>query len=408
VATSIGLISLGGIAFSGISVQIAVQRMYAGMTGFALLALPFFILSGTLMEVGGISKRLINFITALIGHKTGGLTAVVVVTSMIFASLSGSGPATTAALGAILIPTMRGRNYAKGYAVGIQATAGQLGIIIPPSIPMVLYGVATETSIGGLFLGGILPGIFIGLTLIVVSYIMCKRRSYIELGNKCSFNKIWIAFKEAVWAIMMPIIILGGIYGGIFTPTEAAVVSVVYAIIVGLFVYRELDWKKFKKALLDATITNAMLMFIVANAAIFSWILTRNQIPQILARTFASISPNGVVFLILTNILLLIVGCFFDASPAMLIIAPILLPIAKTFGINPVHFGVMMTVNMALGQVTPPVGVNLFVGCRIGNTSIEEVMKNSWPYLVILFIDLMIITYVPGLTLFLPRLMGLA
>ena len=408
IATSLGLISVLFIIMSDFPVQIAAQRMYAGMTGFAMLAMPFFILSGTLMEAGGVSKRLINFVYALVGHKTGGLTTAVILSSIVFSSLSGSGAATTAAVGAILIPAMIHRKYSVGFSAGLQASAGQFGIVIPPSIAMVLYGVATETSIGGLFMAGFLPGLVIGIALMIQAYIRCRMRGYVGTTEKASLKDLLTSFRDAIWALLMPVIVLGGIFGGIFTPTEAAVVSVVYAFIIGTFVYREITWEKFKKAVLSATITNAMIMIVIANVAIFSWILTRNLVPHAIAAHFAAVATNRVVFLLMVNLLLLFIGLFFDVSPAMLIIAPILLPIAVYFDIHPIHFGIIMTVNLGLGQITPPMGVNLFVACRIANTSIEEILKETWPIIVLLLFTLALITYIPDIAMFLPRLMNFA
>ncbi|KJS88406.1 MAG: C4-dicarboxylate ABC transporter permease [Peptococcaceae bacterium BICA1-8] len=404
IGIAIGLSSMLGILLSGIPLQVAAQRMVVGLTHFTLLALPFFIFAGTLMEHGGISKRLIRMVSAFVGHRTGGIAIVTVISAMIFSSLSGSGSATTAALGSILIPAMIAKNYSRGFAASVQAVSGELGIIIPPSITFILFGVATETSIGDLFIAGVIPGILIGCSLVAISYVLAKKKGYTGV-EKVEWKERGVAFKEAFWALLMPVIILGGIYTGIFTPTEAAVVAVAYSFIVGFFIYKEITWEGFKKAVNEALITSGMIMFIIANASIFSWLLTRESVPQNLAILFGEISSNSLVFLLIINAFLLIVGMFFDAAPVVIVLAGILTPIAESFGINPVHFGVIMAVNLAFGMVTPPVGVNLFVACRLANIGMEQMIKDLIPYWIVLLINLLIITYIPQLSLWLPSLL---
>jgi len=405
IALALGLASAVGILYIGdIPLQVMAQRMVNGVGHFTLMALPFFIFAGYLMEQGGISRRLIQMVSAFVGHRTGGVAIVTVLSAMLFSSISGSGSATTAALGSILIPAMIARGYSKPFAASVQATSGELGIIIPPSIAMVIYGIATDTSIGDLFMAGIIPGLMIGFSLVVLTFFLAKKKGY-QGVEKASWTERWKALRESFWALLMPIIILGGIYTGVFTPTESAVVAVVYACIVGFFIYKEINWTTFKKAVNETLVTSGMIMFIIANASIFSWVLTREQVPQKMAALFASFSADPFVFLLLCNIFLFFVGMFFDASPAIIVLAPILTPIALTFGVDPVHFGLIMTVNMAMGMITPPVGVNLFVACKIANISMESMMKDLIPFWLVIVANLLIITYFPQLSLWLPNIL---
>jgi C4-dicarboxylate transporter DctM subunit len=403
ISFSLGGASLVGYFVTGTAMEALAQKMVIAVAKYSLLPLPFFVFSGALMSQGGISKRLIAVVRAFIGHRTGGVAIVTVVSAMIFAALSGSSSATTAALGAILIPAMIEHHYSKEYASSITAVSSELGMIIPPSISMIIYGVATETSIARLFAGGFMPGILIGGSLMFLSYILCRKKGY-KGTKKSTWAERGAAVKYSWLALLMPVVVLGGIYAGIFTATESAIISVVYAFIVGTFVYREITWEGFKKAVTESLITIGMVTMVVASALAFSWLLTREQIPQKMAILFGQIAPNYVVFLLLVNILLIITGMFFDSTSAVSILSIILMPVAVAFGIDPVHFGVIMVVNMALGCVTPPVGVNLFVACRIGQVKIEDMIKELAPYWLVLIADLMIISYVPHLTLFLPGL----
>lgn len=402
--------SLGGASFVGFlltntSMEALAQKMITAVAKYSLLPLPFFVFSGALMSQGGISKRLISVVRAFVGHRTGGVAMVTIVSAMIFAALSGSSSATTAALGAILIPAMVEHNYSKEYASSITAVSSELGMIIPPSISMIIFGVTTETSIAKLFAGGFLPGILIGISLMILSYILCKKKGYVGT-EKATWAERGTALKHSWLALLMPVVVLGGIYVGVFTATESAIVSVIYAFVVGMFVFKEITWEKFKKACADSLITIGMITMVIAAASAFSWLLTREQIPQKVAAFFGQVAPNSVVFLLLVNILLIITGMFFDSNSAVTILSGILTPVAISFGIDPVHFGVMMVVNMALGCVTPPVGVNLFVVCRIGQVKIESLVRELVPYWLVLIADLMIIAYVPKITLFLPGLLS--
>lgn len=405
IAFSLGGASIVGFLLTDTAMQALAQKMLVGIAKYSLLPLPFFVFSGNLMGQGGISKRLINFVQAATGHITGGVAIVTIISAMIFASLSGSSSATTAALGMILIPAMVEYRYSKGYAGAITAVSAELGMIIPPSISMIIYAIITETSISKIFIAGFGPGILIGLSLIILSWYLCKKRGYV--GSKKATHEEWLAALKDSWlSLLMPVVVLGGIYTGLFTATESAIISVVYAFLLSVFVYKELNFKKFCKCVEDSLITIGMITMVIASAAAFSFLLTSEQIPQKVAALFAAIAPNSFVFLLLVNLLLIVCGMFFDSTSAVTVLAGILAPVAVAFGVNPIHFGAIMVVNMALGCVTPPVGVNLFVACRIGQVSIEEMSKELVPYWILLIADLLLITYVPAISMTLPNLMG--
>lgn len=376
------------------------QRMFGGTDSFPLMAIPFFVLAGNLMAAGGISRRLIKLANTLTGHITGGLAICSVLGGMFFAAISGSGAATTAALGTILIPAMVLKGYNREFSAAVQACSGAIGIIIPPSVPMVLYGVGASVSIGDLFMGGFGPGIVVGICLMIVSYFISKKEGYGGNDERAGLKDIWQAFKEAFLALMMPVIILGGIYTGIFTPTEAAVVAVVYGYIVSAVVYRELDFKGIQKALSSTVITSAIIMFIIGCASVFAVVLTREKIPQQLAAWLLGLSHNPIVLLMILNVFLLFVGCVMETAAALIILTPILVPIILQVGINPVHFGLIMITNLGIGLVTPPVGINLYVASNIAGSKMEQVAKRAIPLLVAMTVALLIITYVPQLTLF--------
>lgn len=405
VALSLGLASTIAIISDGsIPVLVLIQRMFTSLDLFALMALPFFILAGALMEISGISRRLINFANSLVGGMTGSLAIVTVVAAMFFSSISGSSAATTAAIGAILIPAMTKRGYDIGFSAALQATAGELGVIIPPSITMILYGVATGTSISDLFMAGFLPGIMIGGTLILTVWAIAKRKGY-KGDKEITWAMRRNAFKEAILALLMPVIILGGIYSGYFTPTEAAIAAVVYSFIVGFFVYKEITWKSLVDVFTKSSITTSIIMIIIANAGLFGWILTSQQVPQKLAAAFITVSDSPYLFLLLVNVLLLIVGMFFETGAAVLILAPLLTPIAVSLGVDPVHFGIIMVTNLAMGMITPPVGVNLFVACQIANIRLDQITRPLVPFLLLMIFNIILITYLPAISLFLPSLL---
>jgi C4-dicarboxylate transporter DctM subunit len=405
IAVSMGLSSAIALWWDGgTPIIVLIQRLFTSIDSFPLMAIPFFILAGTLMEYGGISKRLIALANALTGHLPGGLGIVTIVTAMFFSAISGSSAATTAALGALLIPAMVKRGYHPNFAGATQAVAGELGIIIPPSIPMVLYGVTVSVSIGDMFMSGIVPGILIGFSLILTVYIIAKRRDYKPEPRK-SLREMLIALKDAFWALLMPVIILGGIYGGYFTPTEAAGIAVGYALIVGIFIYREIKWKQLAQIFIQSGITTATIMIIISSAGLFGWIITRENIPQLVTEFFIGISDNPYVFLLLVNLFLLVVGMFMETNASLIILAPLLVPVAVQLGIDPVHFGIIMIVNLALGMCTPPMGVNLFISAQLAKVRLDQITLGILPYYAALLITLMLITYVPQLSIGLVQLL---
>ena len=384
---------------------IVIQRMFSGSGSFTLLAIPFFVLAGNLMSSGGISKRLVNLCNSLFGHISGGLAMVAIVTCAFFAAISGSSAATAAAVGTIIIPEMLKHKYDQNFAGATVASSAELGVIIPPSIGLIQYGVATGTSISDLFMAGFLPGIFICLVLCVVAHFLCKKQGF-EPSQKATREEKVQAFKDAILALLMPVIILGGIYSGLFTPTEAAVIAVFYGLIVGLFVYKEIKFSDIPKILTESAITMSTVMLIMSASTIFGWILTKLQIPQAVAQGFLGISASKYVFLLLVNLLLLFIGMFCEAGAAMVILAPLLAPVAKTLGIDLVHFGIIMMSNLAIGMMTPPVGVNLYVVCDTAKVKIEGMFPYLVRYFAALVAGVLFITYVPQLSLLFVNLFG--
>lgn len=383
---------------------VVAQRMFTSIDSFSFMAVPFFMLAGSFMSQGGVTKRIVDFANALVGALAGGLALVVAVAGMFFAALSGSSAATTAAIGVAMIDEMEKRGYPKSFAAAVVATGGTVGIVIPPSVTMVVYGVIAGTSIGDLFMGGFAPGILMGLATCLVSWVIAKKKGY-RGGEKASFKKIASTFRDCIWALLMPFIILGGIYGGIFTPTEASAVAAVYGAFIGMFVYKELKWKDIPKVLLSAACSTTMIMYVVGAANLFGWILTNAQVPHRIAAGFTAMTDSPLVFLMLVNLLLLFIGTLLNASAAVVILTPILLPVALKLGIDPVFFGVLMVVNLAIGCITPPVGLDLFVVSSITKLSIDRIMRDVMPYLIALIVVLLIVTWFPDIILFLPRLM---
>ena len=406
VGIALGFSAMMAIIASSTSLTLIslIQSLVTSCDSFPILAIPMFILAGDLMSAGGVSSRILNVCNVFFGRVTGGLAIVTVLVCMFFAAVSGSGPATVAAVGTMVIPTMLRQGYSKQFVLALVATAGSIGVIIPPSIPMVIFGVATGTSVTQLFMGGFIPGIMIGLTLIAYCYYHCKKRNIGGNGEKPTKKQALHAIYDAKWALINPIIILGGIYAGIFTPTEAASVAAIYAFVCGFFFHRELSIIKFLKAVATSCSTTATTMVILGCASAFTKIIMVEQIPALITNGFLSLTSNGVVLLILINILLLIVGCFMDTTPAILVLAPILMPIAKTIGLDPVHFGLIMVVNLAIGFTTPPLGINLFVASRISNSPMEVILKGIVPFLIIMIINLLIISFIPQIVMFLPSL----
>ena len=383
---------------------VVVQRMFTSVDSFSFMAVPFFMLAGAFMSAGGVTKRIVDFSMALVGALAGGLALVVAVAGMFFAALSGSSAATTAAIGSAMIDEMEKRGYPRSFAAAVVASGGTVGIVIPPSITMVVYGSIANTSIADLFLGGFAPGILMGLSMCLVSWIIAKKQGYKGEGQ-FSIMRALRSFRECFWALMMPVIILGGIYGGIFTPTEAAAVAAVYGALVGFFVYKELTFKDIPKTLLSAAYNTTMIMFVVGAANVFGWILTNAQVPHALAQNFTHLTNSPIVFLMLVNLLLLFIGTLINASAAVVILTPILLPVALTMGIDPMFFGVLMVVNLAIGCITPPVGLDLFIVSSITGISIDKVTAKVMPYLLILLVDLVILTYIPSIITFLPNML---
>ncbi len=398
VAVSIGLAAVFGIQATNAHMLISVKEMFNAINKFPLAAIPFFILAGNLMETGGISRRLVEFAKSIVGGVQGGLPMTCVLTCMIFAAVSGSSVATTFAVGAILIPALVKHGYPTSYAAALQATSAELGVIIPPSIPMILYGVSAEVSIGELFIAGIGPGILISLALMTFVYVYCRIKGWGKNdgdGRLGFFKATW----QAGWALMMPVIILGGIYGGVFTPTEAAAVAVFYALIVGVVVYREISIASLAVVLRKSVISSAVIMFIIANAGLFAFLITRAGVPDAIGHYLESVLQSPALFLLGVNASLFLIGMFIETSAAIIVLAPILAPVAMHFGIDPVHFGMVMVVNLALGMITPPFGVNLFAACTVAHISLDRIIKHLIPFVLVIVACLMVITYFPALSL---------
>ena len=374
------------------------QEMIRSMNSFPLLAIPFFILAGNLMQAGGISRRLVDFSKTLVGSTTGGLAMVAIVTSAFFAAISGSGAATTAAVGAILIPAMIAQGYSASYAAANQAAAGALGVIIPPSIPLILYAISANQSVGDMFAAGFLPGFVVVLSLLIYAWYHARSQTTLP-EEPANLGRILRAGWSALLALLMPTLILGGIYGGVVTPTEAAVVAVVYSLVVGVVIYRELPFKEIPVILRDSAVTAAVILSIIAAAGLYGRVILSLQVPTVISNLVVGAIDSPWLFIILVNVLLLIVGMFLEAAAAILIFTPILLPIALSFGFDPVHFGVIMIVNLAMGMFTPPVGLNLFIASNIAKTSIPRIARSVVPFVLILMADLMIISFVPWLSL---------
>ena len=375
------------------------QLVSAATSKSVLLAIPFFILGGNIMEKSGISGKLISLAEACVGHLKGGVAMVCVIVACFFAAISGSGPATVAALGLILIPAMVKVGYDAPFAAALMATAGAIGVIIPPSITFVVYGSISDTSIGSLFISGVIPGLLMGLALIIIT-LWLGRKSDLKRLPRATGRQRWIAFKDAFWGLLMPVIILGGIYGGIFTPTEAAAVSAVYGLVIGIFVYKTLKIKQLKKILIDTASTTATVMFITAAATLFAYVLTRARIDVAISGMLTDIAGgNQIIFLLIVNVVLLIAGCFLDSTSALYIFTPLFVPVAQALGMNLIHFGTIMIVNLAIGLVTPPVGVNLYVACGIADTSLKKISASVIPLLVAALIVLLLVTYVPSLSM---------
>lgn len=399
VAVALGLAAIVGIEVNGrLPLLLVAQRMFVGLDSFPLMAIPLFILAGNLMSAGGISRRLVDLAKALVGGVQGGLACSCVLTCMLFASVSGSSVATTFAIGAILIPAMVKHGYPRPLAASVQASSAELGVLIPPSIPLILYGVSTDTSVGQLFLAGLGPGLLVGGALMVLVLVLCRVRG-LGLQDGADRPALGGAFLAAVPALMVPVVIIGGIYAGVFTPTEAAAVAVAVAVVIGFGVYRELSFRALPRILTQTVIATAAIMLIIAAAALFSFLISRSGLPQEVAGWFRSMFESRWAFLLAVNLLLLIVGMFVETSAAILILAPLLAPVAISYGVDPVHFGLIVVVNLALGMITPPLGVNLFAACAVARLPLEAIIPQLLWFVVTIFACLMAITYIPAITL---------
>ena len=377
------------------------DTLFNALNNFPLMAVPFFVLAANIMSQGGISRRLIEAANSAVGEFRGGLAMTAVISCMFFAAISGSSPATVVAVGTLLIPSMIRNGYSREFSTGTIATSGSLGILIPPSIPLIVYGIVTEQSIGDLFIAGVLPGIMAGLMLLGLVIVISRRRNYgsAQEGPRMTWGGRLRAFRDASLSLLLPIFVLGGIYGGIFTPTEAAGAAVFYALLVSLFVYREIGVRDLPRIFLSSARTGAMVMFIIANGILFSFVLTSERIPDSVANLFISLDLDKWAFLLVVNLVLLIAGCFMETSSAILILAPIFLPVAMELGVNPIHFGIIMVMNLEIGMITPPLGLNLFVASGMSGMSVLKVAKAAIPSALVLLLALFIVTYVPGIAL---------
>jgi len=398
VAVSIGMSAILGVHIAEANMLLSVKEIFGAINKFPLAAVPFFILAGNLMESGGISRRLVEFAKALVGGIQGGLPITCVLTCMIFSAVSGSSVATTFAVGAILIPALIKHGYPTPYAASLQATSAELGVIIPPSIPMILFGVSAEVSIGELFIAGIGVGIFVSVALMVFVWLTCKVKGW---GKHDGDGRmlLWPAVRQAVWALLMPVIILGGIYGGVFTPTEAAAVAVVYALLVGTCIHRELKPRDLLAVLQKSVISSGVIMFIIANAGLFAYLITRAGVPAQIGLYLQQTLDSPLLFLVGVNVALFLIGMFIETSAAIIVLAPILVPVAMHFGVDPVHFGMIMVVNLALGMVTPPFGVNLFAACTVARLPVDKIIGSLLPFVLVILACLAVITWTPALSL---------
>ena len=406
---AIGLASLAGVmTLSNVPLIVIPNRMFNGMDSFPLMAIPFFLLAGELMNVAGITVRIVHFANALVGHIRGGLAHANIVASMFFAGITGSALADAAAIGSILIPAMKKEGYDEDFSAAVTASAALMGPIIPPSITMVIFGVTAGVSIGALFMAGFVPGVVIALGLMAVAYVIARRRNYPKASQMVTGREFLRRFKDAFLALLTPLIILGGILGGVMTPTESAAVAVFYALFLGIFVFRTLTWRQVPHLLLKTGIVTGFIMIIVGAANVFAWLLAAEQVPQHLSNFFLTISRKPWVVLLVINIFLLIVRSLMDTSAAIIILVPVLMPLITSVGIDPLHFGLVMCINLILGMATPPFGVVLFLVCNITKMTMERLIRAIWPFLLVEVAILLLVTYLPGIALVVPRMFGLA
>lgn len=404
IAFSLGIISLAQIINDGYPTIVVIQRMFTGADSIALTAIPLFILSGNLMYRGGMSKKIVDFADTLLGHLPSGLAMVSILACMFFAAITGSAIAATAAIGGILIPLMVEKGYHKEFCAPLLACGGSIGPIIPPSIPLLVYGTMANVSVGKLFIGGVLPGILMGIGLIVYSYFVGKKRNYIGKEKRSSLKEILKNGMSASLSLMMPFIIIGGIMSGIFTPTESAAIAVVYSVITGMFIYKELKLKDIWYVMIDSAKATGQVLIVVAFASLFTWVITINNIPQMVSTFLNNTISAKFSLLLIINIVLLIAGTFIDTTSAVVIFTPLFLPLVKLFGVDLVHFGLIMAVNLTIGMCTPPLGVCLFVSGSIAKISLKEQFKELLPMIAVLIIVLLLVTYIPALSLLLPNI----
>ena len=407
VSIALGLTVLSFLfGFTDVPRESVALKLFTGIEKFEIMAIPFFILAGNFLTHGGVARRMINFATAMVGHWHGGLGLGGVVACALFAAVSGSSPATVVAIGSILLPAMAKAGFPKRFGAGVIATSGALGILIPPSIVMVMYAVATNTSVGALFMAGVVPGLLLAMVLGGVTWWRARKNNYPRLP-KATWGERWVAFRKSFWGLFLIVVVMGGIYSGIFTPTEAAAMSAVYAFIVAVFVYKDMGLKDVSRVLLSSANMSAMLLYIITNAALFSFIMTNENIPQAMADWMLGNGLGVISFLLAVNVILLLAGNFMEPSSIMLIFAPILFPIAMQLGIDPIHLGILMVVNMEVGMCHPPVGLNLYVASGITKMGITELTVAVWPWLLSMLGFLVLVTYWPNLSLWLPRTLGM-
>ena len=407
VSIALGLTVLSFLfGFTDVPLESVALKLFTSIEKFEIMAIPFFILAGNFLTHGGVARRMINFATAMVGHWHGGLGLGGVVACALFAAVSGSSPATVVAIGSILLPAMAKAGFPKRFGAGVIATSGALGILIPPSIVMVMYAVATNTSVGALFMAGVVPGLLLAMVLGGVTWWRARKNNYPRLP-KATWGERWVAFRKSFWGLFLIVVVMGGIYSGIFTPTEAAAMSAVYAFIVAVFVYKDMGLKDVSRVLLSSANMSAMLLYIITNAALFSFIMTNENIPQAMADWMLGNGLGVISFLLAVNVILLLAGNFMEPSSIMLIFAPILFPIAMQLGIDPIHLGILMVVNMEVGMCHPPVGLNLYVASGITKMGITELTVAVWPWLLSMLGFLVLVTYWPNLSLWLPRTLGM-
>ena len=390
--------------FTNLAPEMVLQRMFAGINKFSLMAVPFFIFAANVMNRGGLAPRLLDFCNTLVGHKRGGLAYTVVLTCMFLGAVSGSAPATVVAICSIMLPSLVKAGYGRGFSVGLIMAAASVAVIIPPSIGMIIYGTVTNTSIGELFVAGFIPGIVYGVVFMLYSFYYAVRHK-IPVQPKATAGQVWKAFKEAGWALGIPAVILGGVYGGFCTPTESAGIAAVYSVLVSCFVYKELKLKDLVKVAYESAVGTAQVMVILAGASVFAWVMTRFQVPTILANSLTEFAQNKFMILLVINVILLIAGMFLDAGSIQTIMAPLFLPVALQYNIDPVHLGIVMVVNGAIGMFTPPFGLNLFVAAGITKIPLAELSRKVWIWIILSIIALLLITYIPPISMFMPGLL---